>query len=418
MHPPYRRRTSIFPPRGRAVGYFGISVAAKASQYDAMTQPPEISIDLAEFAADPYPTYARLRRDAPIAFVPELGAVLMTRRAHIAEYEKRVDLFSSVQPDGLMTLLMGENMMRKDGPPHLAERKAMFPTISPRTARDHWMGAFRDRAQVLIAELQPRGSADILKDFAMPMAGEALKLMTGLTHVAASDIDRWSQAMIDGIANYAGDPAVETACHRATAEIDAAVATAPGDDPLSLIETQKAAGMAATQVALNVRLAISGGQNETRDAMTGLLWALLAHPEQLDMLSRGSRSFHDAFDEYVRWMAPIGMSPRRIARDCTIDGIDLNAGGRMFFMFAAANRDETVWPDAEVFDITRDASRHIGFGAGPHFCAGAPAAKTLIADVAVPLLLAGLPGLSLAGPVDFHGWAFRGPAALPVVWRA
>ncbi len=71
---------------------------------------------------------------------------------------------------------------------------------------------------------------------------------------------------------------------------------------------------------------------------------------------------------------------------------------------------------APVFDITRDTSRHIAFGAGPHFCAGAAASRALVAEVALPLLSDRFPGLTLNGPVRFHGWAFRGPLSVPVHW--
>lgn len=76
------------------------------------------NIDLTSFIKDPYPTLAALRRDAPIAYVPELNAILMSKRNDIFICEKNISVFSSDQPDGLMTQLMGQNMMRKDGADH------------------------------------------------------------------------------------------------------------------------------------------------------------------------------------------------------------------------------------------------------------------------------------------------------------
>ena len=100
-----------------------------------MSNAPIYDIDPAAFTADPYPDFARMRVEAPIAYVPQLGATLLTRRDTIHAQEKRVDVFSSYQPGGLMSVLMGENMMRKDGDAHMAERKALFPALSPRTVR-------------------------------------------------------------------------------------------------------------------------------------------------------------------------------------------------------------------------------------------------------------------------------------------
>src|SRR6188472_4796762 len=75
---------------------------------------------------------------APIAFVPQLGSTLLTRRDDIFVSEKRIDVFSSDQPAGLMTRLMGHNMMRKDGEAHMAERSIFFPAVSPKAVRAHW----------------------------------------------------------------------------------------------------------------------------------------------------------------------------------------------------------------------------------------------------------------------------------------
>ncbi len=103
-----------------------------------MSNAPHFDIDVAAFWADPYPALARMRKDAPIAFVPQLGSTVFTRRDDIFSQEKRTDVFSSHQPAGLMHTLMGHNMMRKDGDAHMSERAAMFPSVSPRTVRDTW----------------------------------------------------------------------------------------------------------------------------------------------------------------------------------------------------------------------------------------------------------------------------------------
>ena len=96
-----------------------------------MSNPPHFEIDLDEFWMNPYPILSKMRENFPLAYVPQLDAVLMTRRKDIFENEKLIDVFSSFQPEGLMVKLMGNNMMRKDGQEHLNERKAIFPSISP-----------------------------------------------------------------------------------------------------------------------------------------------------------------------------------------------------------------------------------------------------------------------------------------------
>jgi cytochrome P450 len=226
--------------------------------------------------------------------------------------------------------------------------------------------------------------------------------------------------MIDGIANYTGDPAVEARCHAATSGIDAAiddmVPVKSKKPDLSLLGVMLESGMPMQSVRANIKLAISGGQNEPRDAIAGTVWALLTHPEQLALVQTGAIPWLQAFEEYARWISPIGMSPRRVAKPWRIRDVAFEPEERVFLMFGSANRDEKHFANAEAFDISRDASKSIAFGAGPHFCAGAWASRAMVADVALPAIFARLNNLRLAGPPRIGGWAFRGLLDLPVTW--
>src|ERR1700743_2571685 len=122
-----------------------------------MSNAPHYNIDLRAFWADPYPDLARMRKETPIAFVPQLGSTVLTRRDDIFTQEKRIDVFSSHQPGGLMNVLMGHNMMRKDGAPHMSERAQMFPSVSPRTVREAWRIKFQAHADRILDELAPQG---------------------------------------------------------------------------------------------------------------------------------------------------------------------------------------------------------------------------------------------------------------------
>ena len=388
-----------------------------------MSTAPRFDIDLQEFWADPYPAFARMRARAPIAYVPQLGSTLFTRRDDIFVYEKMIDVFSSHQPNGLMNKLMGHNMMRKDGDAHLSERSVVFPSLSPRTVKEHWRAQFQAHADRVLDELAPIGRADLCKEFALRFSAECLKSITGLTNMRFEDMDAWSQAMIDGIANYAGKPEIEARCHSATAGIDAAIddmaPVAVKVSEWSLLSVMLKAGMAMESVRANIKLAMSGGQNEPRHAITGTIWALLTHPEQLELVQAGRASWTQVFEEYSRWISPIGMSPRRVAKSYSIGDISLQPEDRVFFMFGSANRDEAHFSNAATFDVTRDTSKSVAFGAGPHFCAGAWVARTMVADVALPSVFAKLEGLRLDStvPVRIGGWAFRGLSTLPVAWQ-
>jgi cytochrome P450 len=389
-----------------------------------MSTAPRVNVDLKAFWDDPYPALAKLRREAPIAFVPQLGSTLFTKRDDIFVYEKQIDVFSSHQPEGLMNRLMGHNMMRKDGEAHMAERRTIFPSISPRTVKEHWTAQFQAHADRILDALELSDDLDFCRDFALPFSAECLKSITGVTNMRFQDMNAWSQAMIDGVANYIGDPAVEARCHEATAGIDATIderiPQLRGKDDLSLLGVMMAAGMPMESVRANIKLAISGGQNEPRDAVAGCVWALLTHPEQLMLAQSGEVPWLNVFEEYARWISPIGMSPRRIAKPFAVGDVALSPEDRIFFMFGSANHDETHFDRADMFDITRDVSKSIAFGAGPHFCAGAWASRAMVADVALPTIFARLRGLRMreGEPVRIGGWAFRGLLNLPVTWDA
>src|SRR3978361_2250984 len=186
-----------------------------------LSNAPHFGIDVASFWADPYPDLAKMRSEAPIAFVPQLGSTIFTKRDDIFTCEKRIDVFSSHQPAGLMNTLMGHNMMRKDGDAHMSERAAMFPAVSPRTVRDTWSRQFQAHADRILDQLAPAGRADLCKAFALPLSAECLKDITGLTNMRYQDMDAWSQAMIDGIANYTGDSQVEAGCPAPTPAVRA-----------------------------------------------------------------------------------------------------------------------------------------------------------------------------------------------------
>lgn len=383
------------------------------------TNCPTVNINLPSFWQDPYPVLSQLRANSPICYVPELNATLLCKRDDIVECEQNVDVFSSDQPGGLMNELMGKNMMRKDGDAHVQERRQMQPAVSPKTVKQIWTAHFRQSTQSILDSLSESPSFDLVQDYAMPVSAEALRQVTGLTNVTAGQIDSVSQGMIDGIANYTGDKQVEQRCKESTALIDQNISqmleagsTLP---PHSILGVLQRSAQPLDCVRANIKLAISGGQNEPRDAIAGTVWALLTHPRQFALIADKSASYSQAFEEYARWISPIGMSPRRIAKSYTYNGISFEPESRVFLMFGSGNRDEAVFQNGDHFDITRNTSKAISFGAGPHFCAGASISRALIGEIALPMLFERFPRLKLNGDVSFGGWAFRGPLSMPVI---
>lgn len=374
--------------------------------------PISFNINYSDFTNNPYPVFAELRNSAPISFVPELDAILLTKHSDIFICEKNISVFSSVQPDGLMTKLMGQNMMRKDGEDHKAERRTIFPTVSPKTAQKVWKQKFIDHTKSILESLSDQDLLDVVNEFAKPVSAQALKSVTGLTNMTWQEMDRVSQGMIDGCANYIRDSSVEKNCYDCTRSIDNHIQERMeqglGSDP-SLLSVFASVNEKFETISANIKLAISGGQNEPRDAIAGTIATLLKNPQQLKKILDGEFNWLKAFEEYARWMSPIGMSPRRIAKDFSYKDFEFSENDRVFLMFGSANRDEDIFEKPNEFRLDRDVTQSISFGAGPHFCAGAWISKTLIAEVAIPMFFEKFPKIELQSEVEYSGWAFRGP---------
>ena len=385
-----------------------------------MNSKPTYNIDVLEFKQNPYPDLQEMRAHNPICFVPQVNATMICDRDSIYECEKNIDVFSSVQPQGLMTILMGQNMMRKDGRAHAKERQTIFKTISPKTSRDYWRDKFETIADNIIEKIKKLRSGDLLNIYSKELSAECLKLVTGLTNMTAAEMDRVSQGMIDGCSNYTGDSAIELDCNNCTESIDAHINEIVGainrKPDFSMISTMLEGNLSTEQVSANIKLAISGGQNEPRDAIAGCIWAALNFGLKEYLLQKGN--WDQLFNEYCRWMSPIGMSPREIAKDYSYKNITFKKGDRVFLMFSSANRDEKVFNNADEFDLKRDCSKSIHFGAGPHYCAGASIATTMVSMVALPKLFMALPKLRLVEKekYEFDGWAFRGIKSLECAW--
>ena len=385
-----------------------------------MNKKPTQNIDVLKFKRNPYPDLKEMRANNPICFVPQLNATMICDRESIYECEKNINVFSSVQPQGLMTILMGQNMMRKDGKDHSDERKAIFKTISPKTSRNHWREKFETIADNIINKIKELKSGDLLTLYAKELSAECLKLVTGLTNMTAAEMDRVSQGMIDGCSNYTGDKNIEEYCNNCTESIDAHINEKVGEinrmSDFSMISAMLEGNLSKDQISANIKLAISGGQNEPRDAIAGCIWAALNFELKALLLER--KNWGQLFNEYCRWMSPIGMSPREIAQDYVYKNATFKKGDRVFLMFSSANRDEKVFTNSNKFDLERDCSKSIHFGAGPHYCAGASIASTMISLVALPKLFAALPELKLVDKekYEFDGWAFRGITSLKCEW--
>ncbi|WP_134661380.1 MULTISPECIES: cytochrome P450 [unclassified Amycolatopsis] len=379
-------------------------------------------VEIPALYADPYPIYERLLARAPIHWVPALDRYLVVGHEACHTVELDQERFSADEAQSLMKRSMGHSMLRKDDPEHDAERKAYGGVLRPKAVKQQWEAVFERNYRTYAEKLRAAGpGADLVAEFAAPYAADNLRAVLGFRNAGHGDLQRWSQTLIDGTGNYADDPQVWAAAERSSREVDEAI-----DEMLpllraepdgSLLSVLASSGMPVDALRANVKMTIGGGVNEPRDALTTTAWALLTYPAQRAAVLAGQR-WRDAFEESLRWVAPIGMYPRQATRDTELAGVAVPRGARLGIVLGAANRDPAVFVDPAVFDIDRPRKPHLAFGGGNHFCAGAWVARASVVSVALPRLFAEFPGLrpDPARPATVGGWVFRGVLSLPVHW--
>jgi cytochrome P450 len=262
--------------------------------------------------------------------------------------------------------------------------------------------------------------ADLSRIYAGPLAAQNLIDLLGLREASVYDMQRWSRAFIAGYANLYDDPAVWLRCDEAQNEIDGLLAELiphlRNNPDGSMIAAWAASDLPSEKIAANVKLSVSGGMNEPEHVLTGAVWALSRHPDQRARVLADPGLWPAVFDETVRWLSPIGMYPRQTTTTVTLEGIDLPTAAPIGVVIGAANRDTTVFPEANSFDISRPKQPHLGFGSGVHLCAGHWVARISLGEIALPLLFRTFPGLRTEPerPAEWHGWVFRGITKMPV----
>lgn len=386
-------------------------------------------VSIPELYADPFPTFERLRSEGGVHWVPAIGRYLVTSYAAVHDTELDQQTFSADEQGSLMKRAMGHSMLRKDDPEHHAERRAWQPVLRPSKVKKSWLPIFERNAARYLRQMRAKGpQADLVWDFAAPFAAENLRAVTGLHNVTQEDLQRWSQTMIDATGNYADDPEVWARGEASFDEVDDALDEMlgwhrrhPDDSLLSALVAAPAHQMPVESIRANLKMTIGGGLNEPRDAIGVAAWALLQDPAQRSLTEADPSLWHAAFDEAIRWVAPIGMYSRQTTREVVLQGVRLPAGAKLGICLLSANRDETQWPDPDRFDLTRrDQGAHLAFGKGVHVCLGAWVARAEVADIALPALFRELPSLALdpQRPAVAGGWVFRGMDELPVTFGA
>lgn len=384
--------------------------------------PIDDSITIQQLIADPYPIYRRLRAEAPVLRVPSVNRILLTKAADTKRLKEDWELFSSDDPRTPMTrAFQAHTLMRKDGAAHKRERNAMAPAFAPRNIQGCWSEIYTRVAEEYVARL-PRGETiDLFTQLAAPFAARCLAHFLGIPEASDEQMIRWSQTLIDGAGNFGAVPELFERSDAANAEMNALFdlcaerARAEPDASALSAMVNAEEPIETSQIYANVKIAIGGGINEPRDALLTILYGLLTNPDQFDAC-KAEGLWNQAFEEGVRWVAPIQVSSRLVMEDTEFRGLPIAKGEVLMSIQASACHDEELYDAPEAFNIFRPKTPHQAFGIGPHFCQGTHIARRMLAQIMLPLLADRFPNMSLPDPeaVRFWGFGFRGPLSLPI----
>ena len=377
------------------------------------------SVTLADLEADPHPALARLRAAAPAAWVPALGAWLVTGYDLAVAVLRDARTFTVDDPRFSTAKVVGPSMLSLDGARHARHRGPFNRAFRHDEVHARLAAFTRAEAGRLVSVIEPRGTAELRRAVAGPLAVTVMAETLGLGRTDPARILGWYDGIVAAVQAEAakaqgGDASPGgTAAFAELAASLRAVITGGG----SLLA--EVTGPLTEQEAIsNAAVLMFGGIETTEGMIANVLLHLLSSPAQLGLVLADRGLVPAAVEESLRLEPAAAVVDRYATGDVRLGDAAIRAGDQVTVSIAGANRDPAVFGDPDVFDVRRaNAGRHLAFAHGPHFCLGAHLAR-LEAQVAVDTLLARLPGLRLDSryPSAPRGLVFRKPPDLRVRW--
>lgn len=380
---------------------------------------------------DPYPVYARLRKEAPVCLFPETGEWFVTRWADCQTIGMKDAIFgpsdSSGRPEARV---MGmPNVLSMTGEEHKCLRVGIDENLTAEKVDSYVDRLARPVARRFINEFSKRGSGDLTAELFEPISVRVIGDLIGLVDVDVETLTRWFHSLNGGL-QRPNDPDAWAACERARAEIDAAMGpiirrvTERPDHTLTshVVHGGMSDGKVRSfdEIMPTMRVILLGGLQEPGHGAANAALGLLQNPEQAVAMAADPEELSlRAYDEGLRWIAPIGVTPRLASEDFELAGTVIPKGASVAIVMASANRDETRFENADAFDLNRKRKPHASFGYRPHFCSGHYLSRQ-IGRISLEEAFRSLHNLKLDPDreVVTKGWRFRGVLHLPARWSA
>lgn len=388
------------------------------------TNKPIVDLSAAGHIECPYTLYQRLHAGRGAAVDPAVGVVVAGYDDLVALSTDTATFSSSIAQDGLGPRHMGVGsdpvqndveeilsqahpivnaLFTADPPVHTRHRKLISKALNPRRVRalePH----IRTIAEDLFKEFSDQGVVDLIPQFAVPLPVTVIADVLGVEREDMWRFKEWGDLMISGNIDILSHEQ-RRGVARAVVELHQYFVPriedrreAPRDDLLSEMVNASEAGEAPLTTAELLPIidqALLAGHETTTNLIGNGVLVLLRDPDLPDRL-RGDLSLIELFvEEMLRWDPPIQCTFRRATRDTEVAGVGVKEGDMVIPLWGAGGYDATQFPGPQTFDIDRtNVRKHMGFGHGPHFCAGAELAR-LEARIAFEMLLTRLPGMCL-----------------------
>ena len=374
---------------------------------------------------DPYPTYARLRAEAPVFYNEQLDFFAYSRHADVLAAFRDVDRYSNAFGVSLDPASFGPDAHRAmsflamDPPRHTRIRSIVGKSFTPRRVAA-MEGDIRRLARAHLEPVLERGSFDFIGDFAGLLPMDVISELVGVPPSDRAEVRRLADVVMhreegmDDIPQAGLDAALTLADYYA--EMVAARRRDEHDDLTWSLLQHEVGGQGLTDdevISFLFLLVVAG--NETTTKLLGNTWYWgWRHPDQLARPMADRTRVTDWVEETLRFDTSTQMLLRVTRVPVRVQEVEIDADRRVLLLLGSANRDDAVFPEPDAYDLDRDTKDLISFGGGRHFCMGAALAR-LEARVALSELLDRVKGYDVdeAGLVRVHSINVRGLAALP-----
>ncbi|CAN5364631.1 cytochrome P450 [soil metagenome] len=388
------------------------------------------------FVADPYPAYAELRERAPIVYdeatdhwlvsrYRDVNGLLRDRRFgrtyhHMASH---ADMGRPEEPPEHAPFwhLIRSGILDMEPPDHTRVRKLVSKAFTPRMV-EGLRGRVQAMTDALVDGVAGAGEMDLMKAIAEPLPVAVIAEMLGVPESDRHLLRPWSA---DICLMYELNPPEEYGRRAVAASLEFSEylralsrerRERPADDLISALAQVLVEGDRLTEDELvgTCVLLLNAGHEATVNVTGNGWWALFRNPDQLALLSTDPSLVPRAVEELMRYDTPLQMFERWVLTDSEICGVPVPKGAELGLLFGSANRDPDVFDRPDELNLAREHNPHLSFGAGIHFCLGAPLAR-LELEISFSTLLRRLPHMELvAEPRWKPGYIIRGLEELRV----